>query len=107
MTELEDLRDDLRGLRLSLRRLENTIEKLLLKEEGCEMSNASSIATTVTPREEDFQIKDRYGNLLHVGDTVKFLTRGRFASKTGKIYKISDNNERVTSRDSLGKSIST
>ena len=41
-----------------------------------------------------------------IGDSIRFLTRGRSNSREGIVYKISNNGARVTARDDRGRSIS-
>ena len=44
-------------------------------------------------------VQDRDGTKILVGDTVIFLMRSLFSSRSGVVYKISENGETVTSRD--------
>jgi len=41
-----------------------------------------------------------------IGDRVRFVTRGLFNTSSGVVYKITPSGTRVTSRDTLGRSIS-
>ena len=43
---------------------------------------------------------------IHAGDTVQFLSGGRFNTKTGVAYKVAGNLKRVTARDRKKQSIS-
>lgn len=69
------------------------------------MVDKSSISTGITPKEEDCIVQDRFGKVIYVGITVKFLTQGRFHSKKGIVYKISDSNEQVAAKDLIGRLI--
>ena len=101
MTDVQELLKELRGLRVSVERVERVLEKMIYEDPP--PSDSSSISTTI---KDDDTVKDRYGKSLNVGDKVKFLTKGKNISKTGVVYKISGNKERVTSRDHSGKSVS-
>ena len=102
---LRELKKELRDLRISLQRVEEAIDRLVISQQGQPSGDESTISTGVTPTEEDFMVRDRYGNYISMGDTVKFLTRGRFQSKKGIVYKFSDSSQQVTARDSSGASI--
>jgi hypothetical protein len=49
-------------------------------------------------------VKDRDGNNICVGDTVLFLTKGKYHSTQGQVTQV--NKMRVTSRDDQGNYIS-
>jgi chaperonin cofactor prefoldin len=49
-------------------------------------------------------IKDRDGKPINIGDTVIFLTKGKFQSSRGTVTKT--NKYRVTAKDKRGRSIS-
>ena len=51
-------------------------------------------------------IFDAIGTEILIGDTIQFMTRGRYNSRDGIVYKISDTGSRVTARDDRGRSIS-
>jgi hypothetical protein len=54
--------------------------------------------------EDEDVILDRYGKPINVGDTVIFLTKGKFNSSRGTVTKT--NEHRVTAKDKRGISIS-
>ena len=54
--------------------------------------------------EEQTKVLDRYGSQINIGDTVIFLTKGKFNTTKGTVTKI--NEYRVTAKDRKGTSIS-
>ena len=48
---------------------------------------------------------DREGNIIHIGDRVLFLTKGKFKSKEGTVTRFSRNFERVFATDTSGNEI--
>jgi len=44
-------------------------------------------------------VHDSENHEIHVGDTVQFLSSGKFTSKTGIVYKVDGKLQRVTARD--------
>ena len=84
-----------------IRRLNKlTLEKAKIEHRLFEIKQKKTL------REEEEQIKvlDRDGSLINIGDTVIFLTKGRFHSTKGTVTKI--NEYRVTAKDRRGTSIS-
>ena len=51
-------------------------------------------------------ILDRDRNIIRLHDRVFILTKGKYTSTEGTVYKISKRGDRVTLRDSNGESIS-
>ena len=51
-------------------------------------------------------ILDRDRNIIRLHDRVFILTKGKYTSTEGTVYKISERGDRVTLRDSNGDSIS-
>ena len=49
---------------------------------------------------------DSIGSKIVIGDTIAFMTRGRYNSREGIVYKISETGSCVTARDNRGRSIS-
>ena len=54
--------------------------------------------------EEQTEVLDRDGSQINIGDTVIFLTKGKFNTTKGTVTKI--NEYRVTAKDRKGTSIS-
>ena len=54
--------------------------------------------------EEQTEVLDRDGSQINIGDTVIFLTKGKFHTTKGTVTKI--NKYRVTAKDRKGTSIS-
>ena len=105
----EELRMSERELKGTLKLLENlkiTVENKEeeLKELKTQQKYLSSKLKTFGPNSTG--VRDRDGEPICIGDTITFLTKGLFSSKTGVVYKVSDNKLRVTAKDSNGKSIS-
>ena len=118
------IRQEIERLTLSI----DTLQELLLTVETNDngsLETAGTDATTVTDREERAQpptrrsvtlpnqrestylgVHDAVGTQIHIGDTVKFLSKGSFTSDTGVVYKISGNLRRVTAKDNKNRSIS-
>jgi len=51
-------------------------------------------------------VYDSEGQEIHAGDTVEFLSGGKYTSRTGIAYRVADNLERVTARDRQNRCIS-
>ena len=85
--EEEDLIQRLRQL---------TIEKNKIESRLSEIKNNK-------PRKEE-EVKDRDGSTINIGDTVFFITKGKYQSSQGTVTRI--NTFRVTAKDKRGNSIS-
>ena len=91
----------------TIENLQNIIERLKISDETSEAESSTTIYEYNTPRFSTFLgVYDSENREIHIGDTVKFLSRGKLGLKEGKVYKVSDNKERVTSKDSRDRSIS-
>ena len=108
--EIESLRRSIKTLEELADRIERgTLEELAdrIEREDDEETISVETATPVPSRRSTFLgVHDSQGKEIHVGDTVNFLSKGNFTSKTGEVYKISGNLRRVTSRDKENRSIS-
>lgn len=113
---LEGLQQESREQRTSLARVERAIDWLVNYEdrykledgrniESVEENSEATEASDNADSEDSYIIRDRYHNMIYIGDKIKFLTRGRFKSKTRIVYKISRNKERITAKDPSGNSI--
>ena len=91
----------------TIENLQNIIERLEISDETSEAESSTTIYEYNTPRPSTFLgVYDSENREIHIGDTVKFLSGGKLGSKEGTVYKVSDNKERVTSKDSRDRSIS-
>ena len=100
--DIQELRIQLQVFRTSFANFEDTLRRLKIGD-----GRTNTPATTDSPVvDEDNSVRDRNGNIISIGCNVQFLTRGRFKSTRGKVYKIFSNKERVTARDAIGRSIS-
>ena len=81
-----------------------------LKEELERLTLASNkIKSLINDLEEDIKInedkhyeriaRDREGKTIHVGDKVKFLTKGKYKSTQGIVKRFSKNKDRVFAID--------
>jgi uncharacterized Zn ribbon protein len=86
--EEQDLLRRLRQLTIEKKKIENRLSELEQNK----------------PREEEEEVKDRDGSIIKIGDTVLFITKGKYQSSRGKVTRI--NTHRVTARDKRGNSIS-
>jgi len=94
--DIEELRRELQRLRLAAENIVNLLQ------------TAEDRQNRRTPQyvHQHPVVRDRDGTEILIGDTVLFLSRGLFASRSGVVYKISSNGERVTSRDDRNRPIS-
>ena len=121
--ELEQLKRDFELLKLNFaRRIANLEEKRRggkhrNKNQGAQRNTKPTVAAGASarkrhPRNPFFYrakhpiVLDRDDRVIHIGDQVQFLTQGKYRSTEGKVYKISECGDRVTSRDSDGNPIS-
>ena len=61
------------------------------------------------PQQREFTylgVNDAVGSQIHIGDTVKFLSKGLFTSNSVVVYKAANNLSRVTAKDNKGRNIS-
>ena len=94
--EIDELRRELHRLRVAAEHIVN-----LLQNTEDRQNRRTNQYTHSHP-----VVRDRDGTEILIGDRVLFLTRGLYSSRTGIVYKISQNGERVTSRDERDRSIS-
>ena len=94
--EIDELRRELHRLRVAAEHIVNLLQ------------NTEDRRNRRTDQYIHFHpvVRDRDGTEILIGDRVRFLTRGLYSSRTGVVYKISRNGERVTSRDERNLSIS-
>ena len=123
---LEELRKELRLLRAGLERVERAIDRIVNCEDrrpghddklesvkegtaesapSCRADSISSGPSGTYSEDSSYIVRDWLHNEIYIGDKVKFLSKGRYKSKTGIVYKISKTGERITSRDPSGNSI--
>ena len=94
--DIEELRRELYRLRIAAERIVNLLQTT---EDRRDRRTEHYIHSHPV-------VRDRDGTEILIGDRVIFLTRGLYSSRSGTIYKISSNGERVTSRDDRNRSIS-
>ena len=121
--ELEQLKRDFELLKLNFaRRIANLEEKRRggkhrNKNQGAQRNTKPTVAAGASARKRhprnpfSYRAKhptvlDRDDRVIHIGDQVQFFTQGKYRSTEGKVYKISECGDRVTSRDSDGNPIS-
>ena len=106
---IEELRRQLETLEIAAANIRTAIEEL--SERGVDpnppVANLGEHnplpATPVEYRRP--RILDRNGRQIEIGDTVTFLTRGRYSSTSGIVTRFSRNGERVFARDNSGNEI--
>ena len=120
---IEELRVELERLQLAARNIERLIHQA--EEQYQEQQQEQANPAEAGDRQVDFMIDEEFNRraginyakdhpVVHnwsdceilIGDTVRFLTRGRYNSWEGVVYKISSNAMRITARDDRGRSIS-
>ena len=106
--DLTELREELKRLKSSVAKVESAIEAL----EGRNRQQIAGVNADrkASPRSDNGNssfpdVRDRDGTRILVGNCVAFLTRGKFASNTGRVKRISQNGDRIISVDSDGRSI--
>ena len=98
--DLEQLKRDFELLKLNFaRRIANLEEKRRVGKHRNKNQGAQRSAKHPT-------VLDRDDRVIHIGDQVQFLTQEKYRSTEGKVYKISECGDRLTSRDSDGNPIS-
>ena len=116
---IEDLRIELERLQLAARNIERLIHQTEEDQEQRHQQEQANPAEAGNRHrnfviEEEFNRRPRInynedhpiGTEIIIGDTIRFMTRGRYDSREGIVYKISDTGARVTARDDSGRSIS-
>ena len=120
---IEELRVELERLQLAAGNIERLIHQA--EEEDQEQQQEQANPAEVGNRQRNFVIDEEFNRtaginynedhpVVHdwsdceilIGDTVRFLTRGRYDSWEGVVYRISSNRARITARDDRGRSIS-
>ena len=120
----EQLRIELERLQLAARNIERLIHQAEEDQEQQHQQEQANPAEAGNRHrtfviEEEFNRRPRInynedhpvvfnsiGSEILIGDTIRFMTRGRYNSREGIVYKIPDNGARVTARDDRGRSIS-
>ena len=97
-------RDEVEELRRELYRLRVAAERIVNLLQTTEARRDRRTENYIHPHPV---VRDRDGTEILVGDRVLFLTRGLYSSRSGTVYKISRNGERVTSRDDRNRSKSS
>ena len=116
---IEELRIELERLQLAARNIERLIHQAEEwdHEQQQEQANPTEAGYRIIDEEfnrragikytEDHPVVHNWSDCeILIGDTVRFLTRGRYDSWEGLVYKISNNGARITARDDRGRSIS-
>ena len=119
---IEELRVELERLQLAARNIERLIhqaeEEQEQQQEQAEPAEAGNRQRTfiideefnrragINYNEDHPVVRDWCDCEILIGDSIRFLTRGRYDSWEGVVYKISSNGARVTARDDRGRSIS-
>ena len=116
---IEDLRTEVERLQLAVRNIESLIHQA--EEQEQEQANPAEAGyrqgdfifdidvnrrADINYTEDHPIVYDWSNNEILIGDTVRFLTRGRYDSWEGVVYKISSNGVCITARDNRGRSIS-
>ena len=120
---IEELRIELERLQLALHNIKRLIHQT--EEEDQEQQQEQADPAEAGNRQRTFIIDEELNRraginynedhpVVHdwrdceilIGDSIRFLTRGRYDSREGIVYKISNNGARVTARDDRGRSIS-
>ena len=94
---LQDLQSDTSRYLIELRRLSIQFDNIQRLEDQEEAERVASA--------EPERVTDRDGSTICIGDTILFLTKGRFKSTEGIINRFSKGNERVFAIDSDGQEI--
>ena len=92
------IRQQIESLRRTIKNLEELADRIDLEDDE-ETISVETVAPETHRRPTFLGVYDSEGQEIHMGNTVNFLSRGKFTSKTGEVYKVSDNLERVTARD--------
>jgi uncharacterized Zn ribbon protein len=72
------------------------VRRQLLKQRNETQNNNNNVARR--------ELRDRDGNVIQIGDTVQFLTKGRYKSTQGVVTSVSSK-LRITARDASGNLI--
>lgn len=100
---LQELIQHLEQLRLAADRIELTIVRIQQEQEDQRAEDRTQ------PHERGRQlnptVRDRDGEIIHQGDRVFFLTRGRYNSTSGTIYRVARSGYTVSARDDEGRTI--
>ena len=101
---VEELREELNWLRLATENIERIIERRNEEERETETEQENRRGDNY-PHNHPI-VRDINGTEIIIGDRVEFVTRGLFNTTSGIVYKISASGTRVTSRDTLRRSVS-
>ena len=109
---IEELRSELQALQLAARNIERLIEQTeeeLSRNDTANQQDNQRLRDrrqNIVYRGNHPVVRDREGTEILIGDDVRFLTPGVHNSRTGTIYKVSNNGARVTARDNNERSVS-
>ena len=123
---IDKLRIELERLQLAARNIERLIHQAEEDEQEEQRQLRERIISAEAVRvrrsnilEEDFPrrprtnyneihpiIFDGRGTEILIGDTIQFMSTGRYNSREGVVYRISRTGSRVTARDDRGRAIS-
>ena len=90
--------EQLKKLRIAIYEKDETLKFLLNQER--QLSEKLKKANPSSTRAYDCN-----GTQIYFGDLVEFQTKGKYKSRRGVVYKVSDNKTRVTARDKNNFSI--
>ena len=104
---IQDIHRDTTRYILELERLSlaaGNIRRLELQEEE---QGVGPPAARTSPRQvpSERRATDRDNNTINIGDTILFLTQGRYRSTQGTVTRFSRNLERVFARDKDGNEV--
>ena len=106
---IESLKQELQRLEITSQNLRKLISDLKEQEQS---SSGDTSATDRVRRDKSSDIRsgtptvrDRYGNIILIGSTVDFLTKGKIPLSSGVVQRFSKNYERVFAIDNLGREI--
>ena len=104
---IENLRVELDRLTIASNNIRRAIEELEQQDlsSGPKLPSSKSAAAVPEIESEVFRPRDQDGRTISIGDTVFFLTRGRYNSTQGTVTKLSKNHGRVFSIDGKGHEV--
>ena len=98
-TEIIEATQRIAELKIEQERVTKHLDDLI-KEKSNRQKKQQIITKNI---EQERGVLDRYGNTICIGDTVSFLTKGKYKSKSGRIMKIQET--RITAIDKKGNKI--
>jgi predicted nucleic acid-binding Zn-ribbon protein len=107
--EIEHLQKEILKLSIHINSLNNRVEVLEREQSGYSGRNQEPVpprqATrwrrSLSPAERKIgpSVKDRNGITVRIGDRSRFLTKEKYDSKEGIVYKITTKGDRITAYD--------